>query len=366
VSSKPLNEVWDNLDFAVKMDLTRGAADWNNQLSSLCFKTIGSIYMRIRRSTLELFIGPAIHTRLYEGGRILHPVNRGPFESLQADYDAMLDLTQRYVNESRQKASTALREAARSEYIAERECSLSTKTPHCDAGRIPPETDSSSQLLSAEESLLAQADIDDARDESRWGVSRTHLSFLPGDLFVYRDLIAKLCPLQTVNEPLVTRLAHPDISMSNIFVTDGGSLGSLIDWERARVEPDILNPGVPEFLIGDDAFEAPPETQSRYGSGNSNVITEEDLRDLRSDEMSYRYAMDLIEKTKLREVYKQELQRLRSPLSEIFIRDHRSLEQQLMERVLWPHDFGGKWAFEWAVDHLGEAAVMGEEEERMR
>ncbi|KAK3174198.1 hypothetical protein OEA41_001442 [Lepraria neglecta] len=201
--------------------------------------------------------------------------------------------------------------------------------------------------MSVEETTLAQADEDDHRDEWRRGIGKSNLGFLPDDLFFYRDLLPKLCPLPPVSEPLTTMLSHPDISMDNIFVDDAGKLVALIDWARALVEPDILKCWIPESLNEEEAYSTPLGTTGIFNNENNKIFTEEHLDHLNKwSEGGDLHVRSMIEKTKLRAVYEAELRCLNSPLAQVCNRDPVSYDQQLLNRVYWPENYAGLQAFE--------------------
>ena len=226
VNGRPLSKIWDALKYNTKVDLTKQVAGWADQLSRHRFNKICSLYMGGDNRNSDFYIEPPIHTRLYEGDRLSQQVNRGPFESLQAFYDAILDLTQR---QPKHKMRAALKEKVSKHVCTDVEGEKVYHAIRMHMNRLELKDGLPQNSQSVEETTLAQADEDDHRDEWRWGIGKSHLGFLPDDLFFYRDLLPKRCPLPPVSEPLTTMLSHPDMSMDNIFVDDAGKLVTLIN-----------------------------------------------------------------------------------------------------------------------------------------
>ncbi len=345
-----LHDTWDTMGYSTKQELIRIIASWMDQLSRLKFNKIGSLYCRQKAGQMEFYLGPTLHHRLYEGDRLLHDIPRGPFESLHAYYDAVLDSTERYVNDPRHSARHKLEAEMHDE-----ESSASDDES----------SDSSQQdVQKSEEEILAKlakADKEDRRNEHYFGVTDVDLDWLPDELRIYRDLLPKLCPLSPTLEPMITMLTHPDLSSPNIFVNESGAPVALIDWERARTEPAALFNALPRFLAGEydddpDYFYVPPGcTISTGRKGNKLFLYgDEGLAQIRGwSERNYTQVMEDIQLTHLRTFYRAELKRMQSPICKAFERDAASLEQQLISRVFRPEkappDSAEDWA-SWRVD----------------
>lgn len=353
----PLNEVWDTMDFDSKQGLTRTIASWMAELSRFNYSKIGSIFMRYHERQMEFYIGPTIHARLFAGDLLLHEIDRGPFQSVQTLYDAILDMTERYVNDPKHRARHALRDSMSKKSDKHREPSSSGGTR--DTQR--PSSDS-------EETILARADAEDQENLLDNGIPKGILSWLPEQVRNCRTMLPKLCALLPASEPLTTMLTHPDLSQANIFVNKSSVPVALIDWERARLEPIALVDVIPQFLQGDDegdSFYAPPGTHLTDEERSANVYDYDSLASFRGRyESSYHNLMVRIQKTRLRAVYRNELKRLQSPMCKAFNRDPDSFEQQLMRRVYWPDDSEHFDAVGWAAEHLGESILDDFEDEQ--
>ena len=346
-----LYETWDKMAYSTKKGIAKTVADWVNQISRHKFDKICSIYSRQRAGQMEFYMGPTLHNRLYEGDRLLYDVPRGPFESIQSYFDAVLESTERHMNDPKHSARHELEAAM-----------------HDGASQVSDDesSDGSEQGEErSEEDILLQADDTDQKNERRYGVTKGDLDILPDELRTYRDLLPKLCPLLFPPEPMTTMLMHPDLSTPNIFVNESGTPVALIDWERARIEPTPLFNAVPHFLTDDsvhqpDFFYIPPGSTVSTGRKTNKLYlySEEDLAQMRGQsEDNYTRVMKRIQLTHLRTIYREELVRLQSPICKAFEKDAGSLEQQLISRVFWPEDTEHSWASDWAVEHLGESIL---------
>ena len=351
VKGVSLDDAWDTMEYSAKQELTRTVANWMDQLSRLEFDKIGSLYCRQIAGQMEFYLGPTLHSRLYEGYRLLYDTPRGPFDSLRAFYDAVLDLTKKHVNDPRHSARHQVEAAVDDE-----------ASPISDDGS----SDSSQQDgQKSEEEILAQADKKDLKLERHFGITMDDLDWLPDELQLYRDLLPKLCPLPPTSEPMTTMLTHPDLSRPNIFVNGSGALVALIDWERARVEPAALFNALPHFLKSDhisgrDSFYIPPGSKVSTGRKTNELYLYDDeaLARIRGRrEESYKSVMEQIQQSHLRALYRRELKRLQSPICKAFEKEAQSLEQQLIGRVFCPENVEHTFAIDWAVEHLGESVL---------
>lgn len=357
VKGVSLYHVWDTMGYSTKQELTRTIAYWMDQLSRLRFNKIGSLYCRPRACQMEFYMGPTLHSRLHEGDRLLHDIHRGPFESLHAFYDAVLDLTARHINDPEHSARHALRAAMPDEEPS------SSEDESSDSPR--------QKCQKSEEEILAQAEEEDRRNERHYDITEDDLLWLPEGLQTYRDLLPRLCACPPTSDPMTTMLTHPDLSTLNIFVNESGALVTLIDWERARIEPAALFNAWPQFLTGESAddpdyFYIPPgfTGSSEYKPPKVYFYGDENLALVRGrSERDYTELMGTIQKTHLRALYREELKRLQSPICKALNRDPESLEQQLISRVYWPNTAPPGSATDWTVRHLGESILADSGEE---
>ena len=346
-----LYDTWDTLEYSTKKELAKTAANWVNQISKHKFDKIGSLYFRQTASQMQFYMGPTLQSRLYEGDRLLYDVPRGPFNSLCDYFDAVIESTERHMNDPKHLVRHKLEAAKHDESSPVSDDDSSDDSEH-DVGR-------------SEEDILIQADERDRRNERRYGVTKGDLDWLPEELRTYRDLLPRLCPLLPDSKLFTTMLMHPDISTTNMFVDESGAAVALIDWGRARIEPTSLFNPVPHFLTDDsvygaDYFYIPPGSAVSTGRKTNKLYlySEEDLAQIRGQsEANYTNVMERIQLTHIRTVYREELVRLQSPLCKAFEKETESLEQQLISRVFRPEDIEHNWASDWAVEHLGESIL---------
>lgn len=357
IQGTPLNSVWDTMDFDTKQNVIRKLASWMAELSRSKFSKIGSIFMRYRQCRMEFYIGPTLHERLFEGDRLLHEVDRGPFRSVQALYDSILDTAERYFNDLKDRAGHAL------ELPISKDSDVHEALSKPDLAR-----DTHQRSSESEEAILARADAEDQENEGTNGFLKRTLSRLPEKLRRYRTLLPKLCALLPASEPLTTMLMHPDILLPNIFVDTAGVPVALIDWERAWLEPIGLVNVIPSFLDEDresDAFYAPPGITVTKEDRSAQVYDYDCLARIRGMyERSYGQVMGRIQRTRLRAVYQEEMKRLKSPMCKAFNRDPESFEQELMRRVYWPENPGNTAPDFWAEKYLGESISDDSDDEQ--
>ena len=215
VQGVSLYDTWDIMGYIVKKELTRTVANWVDQISRLKFDKIGSLYCRQRAGQMEFYMGPTLHDRLYKGDRLLYDVPRGPFDPLRAYFDAVLESTERHMNDPRHSTRHEFEAAMQAEALSD-----------SDDGS----SDSSKQGgQKSEEEIQAQADDKDRRHERRYGLTKDDIDWLPDELRTYRALLPKLCPLLSTSEQMTAMLMHPDISTTNMLVNESGAPVALID-----------------------------------------------------------------------------------------------------------------------------------------
>lgn len=357
IQGTPLASVWDTMEFDTKQAAIRKLASWMAELSHIKFSKIGSIFMRYWQCQMEFYIGPAIHEKLFEGDRLLHKFDRGPFQSVQALYGSILDTAERSFSDLRSRGGHA-QEVSVSKDSDVHEA-LTRPDEACDTDQCPPDS---------EDAILARADAEDLENEEANGFLKHRLSQLPQKLRRYRILLPKLCALLPASEPLTTILTHPDLLPPNIFVDNTGVPLALIDWEKAWLEPIGIIDVMPRFLDDDcesDALYAPPGTTVPSKDRSAHVYDYDSLARIRGrSEWNYEQVMGRIQRTRLRTVYQEEMKRLKSPVCKVFDRNPEGFEQELMRRVYCPESPGNTAPDYWAAKYLGESMPDDSDEEQ--
>ncbi|MCJ1281612.1 hypothetical protein MMC26_000932 [Xylographa opegraphella] len=282
----PLCYTWDDLDNENHTRITRQIADWQNELSKITANLIGGLYLRWTSTHLEFFIG-----RLVDGGfalyrRLCYDIDRGPYYSVHAFYNAVLDML---LQEFQDPVLQALRTAEQLE-----------------SGEIT--ADSSTEAAEALVWLqMHQDDIENWRDYGpHFHVWKYPDMRAPQAL---KDSLLVLCP-PTTDDDLQTMLQHDDISTMNILVDDVGLPTALLDWEHVGFRPLRLHPSYPRMLEGYrgvDMYDDPLDSAWRFQDPPSDL----DWKNL------YDNIEDIVA-TNLRGVYRRELERLLSPMADIF------------------------------------------------
>lgn len=112
------------------------------------------------------------------------------------------------------------------------------------------------------------------------------------------------------DQAVPTVIRHPDLQETNIMLDTEGQLQSVIDWAASTTIPLPLAFQMPLFLEGKDRFEEP--TREEYGDYDPTVYMNDyippDLGDNEGKDDMYWEHLEEYEKTKLRQVYIDELQ----------------------------------------------------------
>lgn len=318
---------------------------------------------------LRFFIGPSIHCRLYEGDRLTQQVHRGPFDSIYAFYDSVLELTERELENHKHQARRAIRSALTSEEDSSSDhLELSDGAGLGTGDRIVAGLETCYQRpYDHQDAALAQADMDDHENWLDWGPGPGALAYASQQLAVYRYALPKLCPCPCppAAELMSTMLVHPDLSMANMFVTQSGIPVAIIDWERAQLEPATMVTGMPLFLENEfrDLFFDPSADDKRRTGARKVVSAVWLAAKRRRSEEDYTDIAVRLELTKLRAVYREELERLKPPLCKALNRDSNGMEQQLSQRVYWPGAQRDQLALDWVNVHLVEDWLDDSDEE---
>ena len=373
VSGFPLEEKWTDMSLKTQTKLTTSVADWANQLSGFVFDKLGNLYMRYTETTLDFYIGPMVEQHFYDGRRLTYTIDRGPFPSLQAYYDAILHAQQQEVEDARYlaeyqrlfrateyedvddqtryllKAKLASQRDAAYESDEERESGAenitTTDNPEhaaiCDNAEI------------VNDKALEPRGLDDVSDIFVGKVlffKENMLADLPRALEALRNALSSL-----VEEPgedmFSTMLMHHDISTDNILVGHQGEVKALVDWEMVCLHPAILKTQIPHFLQSYDNFGTP-----------TIELLEQD-----GEAFFFRECKSFI-LTKLRKVFRDRLEELESRYLLIF-EDPSGLHKALYERVFERANHYGGHVVDWVevqlapTDDEDESESEGEDEE---
>ncbi|MCJ1231465.1 hypothetical protein MMC12_008142, partial [Toensbergia leucococca] len=332
-AGRAVSEVWKDMDYESKINLTHQVADRMDHLSRLEFKKIGGLRMRFTESELEFYVGPIVHGEFYKERRLTHIQNRGPFETLQDYYSAMLDVIEQDVNDPRHKLRLGLRNKLNDPL------SELTQELHAILPDIQDRVDTTPKQKALEkrrfddednELMLARAKIDYMEGEHSWGLQPRHLDALVPAIKALKTSLPILCAAAEVPGDFSTMLMHQDLSMNNIFVDERGQIVALIDWEHIQLEPATLIAGCPIFLETD-------VTSMPSGPGkatNTQSISQEMIDEInQSNQEFYEDQMAEYEKVELYAVYRERLEELKSPILQSLNVDKSGFGYELYSRV---------------------------------
>ncbi|MCJ1405905.1 hypothetical protein MMC11_009136 [Xylographa trunciseda] len=298
----PLDESWYDLDNEEHIRITKKIADWQNELSNVKSNLIGGLFLRWTSTRLEFFIGRLVHSGFAENRRLCYDINRGPYYSIHDFYDATLEI---FLRESEDPLIQAL-------LIAEK----------LDCGEIT----AGSSTAAAEKLILSQLYEDDIENWRDTGTFCFQKRSNTKAVQALKNSLHILCP-PTIDDELQTMLQHQDISSMNILVDDLGNPTALLDWEHVGFKPLRLHIPYPRILYGargHDVIEDPHGPVWRFEDPPSDL----DWNNL------YERIEDVVA-THLRGVYKEELERLSSPMTGLFETEDK-FETDLRENVHSP------------------------------
>ncbi|KAL9634327.1 MAG: hypothetical protein Q9164_004159 [Protoblastenia rupestris] len=229
----------------------------------------------------------------WEGKCLGYKVERGPFSFLHRFYKAILEVSRQHWPEEVKRKQLA-----------------SSSMKQFYPGNL-------------NEVVLVQADLDDVDALDIWEFYKKEIIGTLREVENLQTLLPTIYPRPLDGQPMNTLLQHWDLSEDNIFVDDNGKPTAFIDWERIQPEPleEVYEEGdVPEDLIA---------------SENAVAVNLQAMKDDK-DEASYLYNKREMEKSKLCKVWREELERLHSPLLEVEELDPKGFDISLAKYVMFP------------------------------
>ncbi|MCJ1300282.1 hypothetical protein MMC08_003078 [Hypocenomyce scalaris] len=287
ISGIPIEDTWSDMSYDAQVSLTKQLAQWFHQLSLHTFDEMGSIYMQFTKSEMTFYVGAMIDYNLFQGGRLAYNIHRGPFDCMEDYYDSILDAQQQEFNDIVYHASS-------------RPCGVEAN-------------DEPDDVVVGEDKWRDKLEDDPdhkyfGRYGERIGFSEFDLEHIPKAIKALRDNLPVLV-IEPYPDSFFTMLSHPDLSFSNILMDASGNIKALIDWEGIVLQP-------PQFLTQYPLCLKSKETKHVDG------MSEELLR----------INLNAITLTKLRKVFRAELEVLESPYLQVF-EEESEYEQELHERV---------------------------------
>ncbi|KAL9120847.1 MAG: hypothetical protein Q9187_002596 [Circinaria calcarea] len=305
VYGKSLGSDWIDMDNEDHKFLTKQVAGWQDELARLQSNRIGGVYLRWTETDLEFYIGPSTDFLFSRDRRSTYEVNRGPFMSLLAFYNAALEIYAQEMADPINKLSSEVLQRQDQTYEEFREAKRAKESRRKELAQISKEA-----LRDWEE----EENRKEYGPQSKWNRSTAfHLKTL-------QNALPRLCAVKTGLD-FLTCLSHPDISVENLLADSNGKLVALLDWERAEFEPLMFKTAYPPLLDSEDcseAFDAPFDSSFQDTPENWRWLKEKQEYCIR---------------THLRDIYRQQLEELGSPLLACF-QEENDREVALREKVL--------------------------------
>ena len=304
-SGKSLEDCWTAMSYDAKSGLARTLGDWTAQLTRITSIKIGSIYMRFADDRLGFFVGRCVNNLLTQSNRLLYDIPRGPFESLRDYYAAILAIAGFDVVET---------------------------TLGYLSGTVQFEENSSGSkgTFLDQDIFFRMRDPYDKPDSELTEDRRNELDLLRSGLGGLQHALPKLCAKTGIPDEMVTMLAHLDLSRRNIFVDDEGVPIAVLDWENIQLGPLLFLTRVPDFM---DSAEEPdePEKDDVYRPEFTNP--EEEAEFIKDNEEWYTRHLNDYQCTMLRQLYRETLTTLNSPLAGAVWEDMPEFDRELLERI---------------------------------
>lgn len=287
-SSKSPKDCWKNISYNTKFRLAESVADWTAQLSKITSDKIGSICMRFTEDSLDFFVGRCVNNLLTQEDHLLYDVPCGPFESVRDYYAALLNIADFDVKK------TAL--AYKSGTFQVEETSSEFKGTFLD------------QYI-----FFRISDPYEKPDTELMNDRIKELGSLASGLDRLQEALPEFCVKTESPHAMVTMLAHWDLARRNISVDENGTPVAVLDWENIQLAPLLFLTYVPDFI---DSAEEPdkPEQDDVYKPEFTNP--EEEATFIKDNKEWYERHLNDYQCTMLRQLYRETLRSLSSPLSE--------------------------------------------------
>ncbi|KAL6712947.1 hypothetical protein ACLMJK_009502 [Lecanora helva] len=306
-----LDEVWTRMDYNAKLRLTKLTALWASQLAHISTNKIGSIYMRETASTLDFHVGRNVHCLLTQENRLQYDVFRGPFLSLQDYYSSILTVTAQDVQNL-------------------------TQSFHSGTFRFE-STSSKFRGTFLDQDRMYYLDGYPEWTDDQWHAEQAkELEDVTEAVKALRNNLPALCAsAPESSRPLVTFLAHQDVSGGNIIVDKAFSPVGLLDWEAIRMLPALGLTNPPEFIQSEDeVFEPELDREAYEERWRRRGISEENKQRFRAgNEDSFQRRMENFTGTQLRRFYRAELKRLGSQLARDVWENDSPVDRELLQRI---------------------------------
>ena len=312
VAGKKLDEAWSDLNYDQRLHLTHTSARWSAELSSITSTKIGSIYMRFSASKVDFYLGQPVDNLLSQENRLLYPALRGPFDSLEDYYDAVLTL--------------AHQDVADLIYLFE-------------LGSLHLEPLSSKlQGTFLDQNVFYYLEGHEDWSQEDWRAEQMReLEDLLEAIQTLQQGLPQLCAnAPATSSKLTTCLSHDDQSQRNIFVDDQGTPTALLDWEAVQLKPLMWFTDPPVFLHSYFKDEEPVDDSSdweaRWEAWGWSEAAKAEVR--KANAANFVEKMEEYVCTKLRREYWKHLESFDCPIAKASSYSCHFLDRQLRQRIL--------------------------------
>lgn len=339
-SGEGLHCSWEAMEYDTKVRLAETAADWSAQLASITSNKIGSIYMRHTDNEIEFFVGRCVSALFTQENRSLYDISRGPFESLQDYYSALLAIAKLDVEE----------------------VTLAYKS---ESFRFE-EKDSRFKGTFLDQSVFFFLDDPyDKPDEELLKDRMEELELLATGISSLQAALLELCAKAESPREMVTMLSHGDLNQWNIFVDEDGNPVAVLDWENIKLAPLLFLSRPPVFM---DSAEDHHEPEHKDVESLESIDPEQRAQYVKDNEEWYAEHLNDYQCTKLRQIYQERLKSLGSQLANAVAGNLPQFDCELFDHVVllsWQAEDHVEWV-DTQLSEENEATetdTLGEEED---
>ena len=317
-SGKGLHYSWETMKYDSKVRLAETAAEWSAQLATFTSNKIGSIYMRHADNKLDFFVGRCVSNLFTQEKRSLCNVSRGPFESLQDYYSALLSIAKLDIEE------VTLAYKYESFRFEEKDSRL--KGTFLD-----------------QSPFFFLYDPYEKPDEELLKDREEELELLATKISSLEAALPELCAKAESPDEMVTMLAHGDLSQWNIFVDEKDISVAVLDWENIKLAPLLFLTAPPGFI---DSAEDLHEPEHIEVDNLEAIDPEERAKYIKDNEDWYAEHLNDYQCTMLRQIYMERLKSLGSRLARAATENLPEFDRELADQIIcfsWQAEDYAEW-----------------------
>ena len=327
-SGKGLHYSWEKMKYDSKVRLAESAAEWSAQLATITSNKIGSIYMRYTHNRVDFLVGRCVSNLFTQEKRSLCNVLRGPFESLQDYYSALLSVAKLEIND----------------------VTLAYKS---ESFRFEENDSRLKGTFLNQSPFFFLDDPYEKPDEELLKDREEELELLATKISGLEAALPELCAKAENPDEMVTMLAHGDLSQWNVFVDEEDKPVAVLDWENIKLAPLLFLTGPPGFIDSVEDFYEPEHIEVE---NLETINPEERAKYIKDNEDWYAEHLNDYQCTMLRQIYVERLKSLGSRLARAAAEDLPDFDRELADHIIY---------FSWQVEDCAEwvAAQLSEDTE---